>query len=261
LDRDQRLLDRVDWTIRRGEHWVVLGRNGAGKTLLLRILTGYLWPSQGRVSVLGHRYGTVDLRELRRGIGWVSSALAERIPSDEPVLSVVLSGPEATLGLYREPSVRMVEKARALMERFGLAHLENRPFGDLSAGERQRTILARSLLADPRLLILDEPSAGLDLAARERFLSQVQALAAEPEGPTLIMVTHRVEEIVPGFTHGLLLKRGQVMFAGPLAEALTDERFSQTMEIGLRLERPNGRWRATVTESAGPVGLSQGATP
>jgi len=237
LWRNRPLLENVNWTVTRGQHWAVLGRNGAGKTLLLRILTGYLWPSGGEVRVMAERFGRVDLRELRRGLGWVSAALVEKIPGLDTALEVVLSGAYATFGLHQKPSPELVRRAEAFLEDLGLESLKNQKFVHLSSGEKQRVLLARSLLPRPRLLILDEPCAGLDLAAREKYLALVARLTADPAGPTLIMVTHRVEEITPGFTHGLLLHRGRVLAAGPLAEVMTDRLLSRTLEIPLSVFR------------------------
>ncbi|MEW5725185.1 MAG: ABC transporter ATP-binding protein [Thermodesulfobacteriota bacterium] len=251
LWRDRMLLEGVDWTVEPGQHWIMLGRNGAGKTLLLKIIAGYLWPSRGRVRVLGQPYGQVDLRRLRTRIGWVSSALTEKIPEGDTALEVVLSGAYATFGLYREPPSGLAARARGLMEDLGLLGLAERGFGVLSAGEKQRVLLARALLPQPGLMILDEPCAGLDLAGREKFLRLVSKTIAAPGGPTVVMVTHRVTEITPGFTHALLLTRGRILAAGPLAEVLTGENLSRTMEIPLELSRLGDRWQVRVAPFGG----------
>lgn len=247
LHRDRRLLlEDVSWTVRRGEHWAVLGRNGAGKTLLLRIAAGYLWPSRGEVRVLSEYFGRVDLRRLRRDVGWVSSALAEKIPPVETAREVVLSGAFATFGLYDQASREVEERGAALVRELGLERISESRFGDLSAGEKQRVLLARARMGSPRLLILDEPCAGLDLAARERLLDLVQKMSVEPDGPTMVMVTHRAAEIRPGFTHALLLGRGRVLAAGPIREVLTDERLTRALEIPVEVRRENGRWAVRV---------------
>ena len=246
LQRDRELLHQVNWTIQRGEHWVVLGRNGAGKTLLLRIVAGYMWPSQGDVDVLTERFGDVDLRELRQDIGWVSSALAEKIPGWDSALNVVLSGFFATFGLYEQPADELVDRALKLMKDMSLGDVINQRFETLSAGEKQRVLVARARLAEPPLLILDEPCGALDLAAREKFLGVVERMTREPDGPTMIMVTHRVEEITPGFTHGLLLRRGKVTAQGPLEKVMTDELLSEALEIPVTLKRRKGRYEARV---------------
>jgi len=243
LVRERVLLQDVNWRVEAGEHWVVLGRNGAGKTLLLQILTGYIWPSTGRVSVLSERFGRVDLRELRRGIGWVSSALASRIPGKDTALKVVLSGAFATFGLFESPSSEMVEQAKVIMKDMGLEALVEERFATLSRGEQQRVLLARAMLADPRLLILDEPCAGLDLAAREKLLNLIDQLALSAKGPTLIMVTHHVEEIVPGLTHGLLLTHGRVLASGELSEIMKDDLIGQALEIPVKISLVDNRYR------------------
>ena len=240
--RGKPLLEDIDWRVRRGEHWIIMGRNGAGKTLLLQIVAGYIWPTTGRVSVLGERYGQVDLRALRRKIGWVSSALKARIPGGNTVRRVVLSGAFASFGLYEEPDSEMIERAERLIGEMGLGDLAEKRFRDLSNGEQQRVILARSLMPGPELLILDEPCAGLDFAASARFLDQISGLAAEEHGPTLVMVTHRMDEIVPGLSHGLLLLKGHILGAGPLDEVMTDGLISRTLEIPLRVQHTNGYW-------------------
>ncbi len=242
LWRDRPLLENINWTVYHHQNWVVLGRNGAGKTLLLRIIAGYLWPSQGEVDVLGERFGQVDLRELRQGLGWVSTALAERIPGHDTAREVVLSGAFATFGLYQPVSAELHNRADKLLAEMGLAALADRKFENLSAGERQRVLLARSRMPEPRLLILDEPCAGLDLAAREKLLSLISLMAADPTGPTMIMVTHRVSDIVPGFSHGLLIHQGRIAAAGPLDLVMTDDLLSRTLEMPLHITRRQGRW-------------------
>ena len=244
LDRRRPLLADIDWAVERGQHWAVLGRNGAGKTLLLKIIAGYMWPSRGDVKVLSESFGRVDLRELRQDIGWVSSALSEKIPIWDSALEVILSGAFATFGLYRLAPPELVDQAQTLMADLGLAGLQDQRFEKLSAGEKQRVLLARARLAGPRLLILDEPCAGLDLAAREKFLRLVDRLADQPDGPTMLMVTHRVSEISPAFTHGLLLKRGRILAAGHLEQVLTDDLMSEAMEIKVKITNNQGRWQA-----------------
>jgi iron complex transport system ATP-binding protein len=246
LRRERPILEEINWTVERGQHWVVLGRNGAGKTLLLRIVAGYLWPSRGEVEVLSERFGQVDLRKLRQGLGWVSSALAERIPGRDTAREVVLSGAFATFGLYQPVSDDLRNKADRFLAEMGLEALAERKFETLSAGERQRVLLARSRLPDPKLLILDEPCAGLDLAAREKLLALISRMAADPTGPTLIMVTHRVSDIVPGFTHGLLLHRGRITASGRLKAVLTDDLLSRTLEVPLHVRPGKGRWIAEI---------------
>jgi iron complex transport system ATP-binding protein len=246
LWRDRFLLEDVNWRVRRGEHWAVLGRNGAGKTLLLRVVAGYLWPSRGSVRVLGEPFGQVDLRALRRDIGWVSSALSERIPGGDNCFEVVLSGRYATFGLYQRPSSEDEDRARWLLEDMGLAGLAEQAWRNLSAGEKQRVLLARGRMPRPRLLILDEPCAGLDLAAREKLLALIEHIAHDPDGPTLLMVTHRVEELTSGFSHVLMLHRGRVAARGPIRDRLTDANLSAVMELPVRVNFDRGRWSVRV---------------
>ncbi len=242
LYRDTVLLNNINWEVKKGQHWVVLGRNGAGKTLLLKILAGYIWPSRGRVSVLGKRFGAVDLRNLRKKIGWVSSALREKIPGKDNAMKVVLSGEFASFGLYEDPSPGILKKAERLLADTGLAHLAERRFSDLSQGEQQRVLLARSLLSEPELLILDEPCAGLDFAASHKFLNLINSLTRDQEGPALIMVTHRVSDIVAGITHGLLLHQGRAAASGPIDEVMEDGLLSRTLEIKVSVRKNNGYW-------------------
>ncbi|MDR1052131.1 MAG: ATP-binding cassette domain-containing protein [Deltaproteobacteria bacterium] len=239
------LLDGVDWLVAPGEHWALLGPNGAGKTLILRIVTGYVWPTDGRVTVLGRRLGEYDLRLLRRSIGWVSQALADLMPGGTPVREVVVSGCLASLGLYTEPEPEMVEKAEALAVDFGLKDLLDRPFARLSSGERQRALLARAALPEPALLILDEPMSNLDMGGRELFLGLLSRLARAPRAPSLILTTHNINEIAPFMTSALVVKKGRVVGAGPLERTLTPECLGRAFDLDLRVERTaSGRWVA-----------------
>lgn len=231
------ILDGVDWRVGRGEHWVVLGANGCGKTSLLKVLAGYLTASAGTVRVLGREFGACDWRELRRRMGLVSGALQAAVPEGEPALWTVASGWTAQLDLWRAPSAAEARQARGWLECAGAAGLERRAWGVLSQGERQRVLIARALMARPALLILDEPCAGLDPVARESFLASLEALARRPGGPALVLVTHHVEEITPAFTHALLLRAGRVVAAGPRADTLTAGRLGETFGARVRLGR------------------------
>ncbi|MCU0793192.1 MAG: ATP-binding cassette domain-containing protein [Opitutaceae bacterium] len=235
------LLADLAWRIESGQHWVVLGPNGCGKTSLLKVLLGYLSPSAGEVSVLGRRYGDCDWRELRFHVGIVSSALQASVPADEPALWTVVSGARAQLELWGEPTAAEARAARTQLRRAGAGDLAERPWCVLSQGERQRVLIARALMSRPRLLVLDEPCAGLDPVARETFLARVDALAREPRGPGLVLVTHHVEEITPSFTHALLLRAGRVVAAGPRSGTLTSRRLGDTFGAPLRLGRRDGR--------------------
>jgi iron complex transport system ATP-binding protein len=239
------ILQGIDWRIQRGEHWVVLGANGSGKTSLLKALTGYLSPTAGQMSVLGQRYGGSDWRELRLKIGVVTSAFAAAIPPAETALETVISGKFAQLDLWHRVTSADRVAAGKLLARSGLARLASREWAYLSQGERQRVLIARALMARPRLLILDEPCAGLDPVAREKFLRFVEQLARRRgnESPALVLVTHHVEEITPAFSHALLLRGGQVIYAGPCAEALTTEKLSATFGAPLEIARIAQRYR------------------
>lgn len=244
---DTRILRGLDWSISRGEHWVILGANGCGKTSLLAALTGYLSPSSGEVTVLGSTYGRTDWRELRKRVGFVSNALTRHIEPEEPALHVVASGPDAMLNLWHPPRGALRTRALALLRAWGAGALADRPWGVLSQGERQRALISRALLARPPLLLLDEPAAGLDPVAREHLLALIQREAQRRGGPSLVLITHHVEEIMPGFTHGLLLRQGEVVARGPLHAVLNTANLSTTFDAPVRLRRGrDGRWSLTV---------------
>ncbi|GAA2728051.1 ABC transporter ATP-binding protein [Cellulomonas aerilata] len=239
------ILDTVTWQVRDGERWVVLGRNGAGKTTLLQIAAGRMHPTSGTADLLGERMGRVDVFELRQRIGLASSSLADRIPAAERVRDVVLTAAYGMTGRWRETYEEPDEQRAAdLMAAFGVLDLADRTFGTLSEGERKRAQIARSLMVDPELLLLDEPAAGLDLGGREELVAALAELAGDPRSPVLVLVTHHVEEIPPGFTHLLLLRDGQVHAAGPLEEVLTAEQLSGAFGLPLTVERHEGRWGA-----------------
>ncbi|MDR1040378.1 MAG: ATP-binding cassette domain-containing protein [Deltaproteobacteria bacterium] len=241
------LLNDLDWNVEKGEHWTVLGPNGAGKTLLLRIVTGYIWPTLGTVSVLGRRLGTVDLREIRRRTGWVSQAVADLMPGQATLLETVASGPLASLGLYEDPSAELLERAEAICRDYALADKLKRPFRLLSSGERQRALLARAALTEPELLILDEPMSNLDMGGRELFLEILRELAASPDAPTVVLTTHNTLEIAPFITHGIVIKGGRSLKAGPVSEIMTGETLSDAFDLPLAVEKgPAGRYVATL---------------
>ncbi|GAA3977233.1 ABC transporter ATP-binding protein [Thermobifida alba] len=239
------LLDGVDWTVEEGQRWVVVGPNGAGKTTLLRIAATQLYPSRGTVHVLGERLGGGDVFELRPLIGFASSAVAAQIEDDLVVRDLVVSAAYGYLGSGREEyGTPDHARARALLARWGVLRLEDREFGTLSEGERKRVLIARALMADPELLLLDEPAAGLDLGGREDLVRRLGTLAQDDSAPVMVVVTHHVEEIPPGFTHGLLLSGGSVVAAGPLEEAMTAENLSRAFGIELKVEHDGERWSA-----------------
>jgi iron complex transport system ATP-binding protein len=242
---DSVLLDRVSWTVEEDERWVVLGPNGAGKTTLLQIASAQLFPTQGSVDVLEERLGSVDVFELRPRIGLTSAALAERIPRHETVHDVVVSAAYGVLGRWREVYDELDhDRAADLLRELGAKHLAPRTFGTLSEGERKRVQIARALMSDPELLLLDEPAAGLDLGGREDLVSTLSMLAYDPDSPATVLVSHHVEEIPPGFTHALLLRKGGVVAAGLLDQTLTEHNLSATFGMPLTLTHEDGRWAA-----------------
>ncbi|WP_054949114.1 ABC transporter ATP-binding protein [Numidum massiliense] len=236
---DRYILHAVDWSVRRGEHWALIGPNGAGKTALLNIVSGYMWPSRGSVAVLGKSFGHVDLRELRQSIGWVSATLFDRFYRSqrrENALNVVLSGKHASIGVYEAVTEEDRQTALELLQLFGCEQLADKLFHTCSQGEKQRLVLARALMSRPQLLILDEPCTGLDLTAREQLLATIERLAEQPDGPTIVYVTHHVEEILPLFTHALLLKDGCVLTSGEKKQSLTDCQLSTLFDMPLEVE-------------------------
>jgi iron complex transport system ATP-binding protein len=239
------LLDEVDWSVAETDRWVVLGPNGAGKTTLLQVAAGRLHPTRGVAGILGEVLGTVDVFELRPRIGLASAALAERLPDGERVADVVVTASYGVTGRWRE-SYDQLDHARAaeLLAVLGVGALADRRYGTLSEGERKRVQIARALMTDPELMLLDEPAAGLDLGGREDLVQRLGELAADPDAPAIVLVTHHVEEIPPGFTHALLLRAGSVVAAGPLDEALTPQNLSATFGLQLVVERHAGRWTA-----------------
>lgn len=231
------ILDHVDWRVGRGEHWVILGANGSGKTSLLRALTGYLAPTTGDIRLLGAHFGESDWRELREHIGVVTSSFASLIPVCEIALDTVISGKFAQLDLWARVTAADRAAGRRWLRLVRAAPLARREWQHLSQGERQRVLIARALMARPKLLILDEPCAGLDPVAREDMLHLLDTLARRRGAPALVLVTHHVEEITPGFTHALLLRGGRVLAAGARAKVLTSRQLSAAFAEKIRLQR------------------------
>lgn len=249
------LLDAVTWSVDDGERWVVLGPNGAGKTTLLQIAAARMHPSAGTAVILGEQLGRVDVFELRPRIGLSSAAFADSLPAHERVIDVVLTAAYAVAGRWRERYDELDEERSAdLLKAFGVDHLANRTFGTLSEGERKRVQLARSLMTDPELLLLDEPAAGLDLGGRETLVRDLAELALDPLSPVMVLVTHHVEEIPPGFTHALLLRGGRVVAAGELAEVLTADVLSDTFDVPLEVEHVGNRWSARLRQGRHTAG-------
>ncbi|WP_165985396.1 ABC transporter ATP-binding protein [Streptomyces sp. YIM 98790] len=239
------LVEQVSWSVAEGERWVILGPNGAGKTTLLNIASSYLFPTTGTVQILGEKLGSVDVFELRPRIGMAGSALAERLPRRQTVLQTVLTAAYGMTAGWREHYDPVDEaRARAFLDRLGMSNLLDHRFGTLSEGERKRTQIARALMTDPELLLLDEPAAGLDLGGREDLVRRLGRLARDPYAPSMVMVTHHVEEIAPGFTHLLLIRQGKVLAAGPLEEVLTSANLSRCFGLPLVVEHNQDRWTA-----------------
>jgi iron complex transport system ATP-binding protein len=242
---DTTLLSGVDWTVELDERWVVLGPNGAGKTTLLRLAAADLHPTSGTVEILGQRLGRVDVFELRTRIGLSSAALGLRVPADETVRDVVISAGYAVVGRWRERYDPMdAARADELLGALGMRGLGGRRYGTLSEGERKRALIARALMTDPELLLLDEPAAGLDLGGREDLVARLSTLANDAGAPASVLVTHHVEEIPPGYSHGLLLRGGRVVAAGLLDDVLTQENLSSTFGLPLAVQRRRGRYTA-----------------
>ena len=241
-----KILRDVNWSVQRGEHWVILGANGSGKTSLLSALTGYLMPTRGEISVLGETYGRSDWRELRKKIGIVSSSVRQMMSDDEPALATVASGKYAMIDFWGR--LRRTDKAAAsrLLKQVECEYLADREWGVLSQGERQRVLIGRALMAKPRVLILDEPCAGLDPAAREHFLHFIQRLGAHKNSPTLVLVTHHVEEIMPVFSHVLVLKAGGVLANGTKMNALNTRNLSEAFGARMKLRQSRQRYELKV---------------
>ncbi|WP_327101311.1 ABC transporter ATP-binding protein [Nocardia vinacea] len=239
------LVGPVTWQVELDERWVVLGPNGAGKTSLLRMAAAEVHPTSGIAHLLGEVIGKTDVSELRPRIGWSSASVASRIPRDEKVSDLVVSAGYAVLGRWRERYDDMdTDRAIDMLESLGAEHLSDRTYGTLSEGERKRVLIARAMMTDPELLLLDEPAAGLDLGGREELVERLGDLASDPDSPAMVLVTHHVEEIPPGFTHGLLLNEGAVVAQGLLPDVLTAENLSEAFRQSIALDRVDGRYFA-----------------
>jgi iron complex transport system ATP-binding protein len=239
------LLKDIDWTVRSDESWVVIGPNGAGKTTLLQVAAALLKPTEGTAEILGQPLDGADLVDLRTRIGIASAVVADQVPASEKVIDLVLTASYGILGRDHEDYDSFdVTRAVELLDALGCAHLIRRRFLTLSEGERKRVQIARSLMPDPELLLLDEPAAGLDLGGREDLLGRVSALVADPKAPMVVMVTHHVEEVPEGFTHAMLLRKGTVLAAGPVPEVFTERNLSKCFGVPLLVERRAARWTA-----------------
>jgi iron complex transport system ATP-binding protein len=239
------ILHDLNWQVQAGQRWVILGPNGAGKTTLIQIAATFLHPTSGTVEILDERLGRVDIFELRPRIGLASAALSDRIPPEERAVDVVMTAAYAVTGRWREIYDLWDEsRALALLEQFGVGDRKDQLFYTLSEGERKRVQIARALMPDPELLILDEPAAGLDLGAREDLVRRLSTLALDPSSPTSVLVTHHVEEIPYGTTHLLLIREGNIVAAGPIAATLTGDALSAAFGIPISLSYDGQRWFA-----------------
>ena len=239
------LLRDIDWAVRSDESWVVIGPNGAGKTTLLQLAAAMLAPTEGSIEILGERIEDADATDLRTRIGFASSAVADQVPPAEKVIDLVLTAAYGILGRDVEACESLdLTRAVELLDALGCAHLIRRRFVTLSEGERKRVQIARALMPDPEVLLLDEPAAGLDLGGREDLVRRLGMLARDPNAPMSVLVTHHVEEVPDGFTHAMLLRRGSVVVAGPLAEVFTERNLSKCFGVPLTIEHRQARWTA-----------------
>ena len=245
---DRTILGPLDWQILEGQRWVILGPNGAGKTTMLQVCSSLIHPTSGQVQILGETLGRVDVFELRTRIGLTSSKLVEQLPADELVIDVVLTAAYAMYGRWQEKYDLWDEsRAMALLTALGVRELGNREFGSLSDGEKKRVQIARSLMADPELLLLDEPASSLDLGGREDLLKRIEAFASDPLAPATVIVTHHIEEIPAGTTHALLLKEGKVIAQGVIELVITDANLSVAYGLPISVQSQNGRFFARAT--------------
>src|SRR3989338_55821 len=219
------ILKDISWNIKKGEHWALIGTNGAGKTSLLKIISGSLWPSSGKVKVLGKEFGKADLRELKKKIGWVSSFLTEKIPQNEDILGIVISGKFASFGVYEKITEKDRKKAKGLLKLMNCDHIIGRNFNVIFQGEKQKVLIARALMAEPLILLLDEPCIGLDIKARKNLLNSISKICRETE-TTIIYVTHHIEEIIDGIKNALLLKEGKVFMQGNRKDVLDNKKLN-----------------------------------
>lgn len=236
------ILRDVHWQVNEGEHWAVLGLNGSGKTTLLNMVNGYIWPTTGEVSVLGEKFGHTDIHLLRRSIGWVSSSIGERVNGRHRTEELVVSGKFAAVGLtFANPEAVDFEKAKEIMSQLGISHTYGQAYAKCSHGEKQKVLIARALMANPQLIIFDEPTNGLDFVAREQLLDTIADIANNENGPTVIYVTHHIEEVLPIFSHTLLMKEGTIYAQGKREEVITNNNMSTLYDRSIQVEWSNDR--------------------
>ena len=248
IERDQnRIIHDLTWQVQKGEHWCILGANGSGKTSLLRALTGYFMPTAGEIFLLGHQYGEADWRDVRLELGIVSSAVRQMMADSEPAVVSVVSGKYAMIDYWGEPLPEDLKLARRILKQVECQHLEDRPWAYLSQGERQRVLIGRALMAKPSLMILDEPCAGLDPGARENFVQFLQRLGSKRRAPTTIIVTHHVEEIMPVFTHVLMLRDGRILCSGEKGKVMNSKNLSALFSAKATLRQQGGRYSLAVS--------------
>lgn len=244
LKRDhKKILEDINWKVEAGEHWAILGMNGAGKTTLLNLVCGYLYPTKGTIRVFDKPFGRYPLNELRKQIGWVSMSFADKMRhhSSSEGLQIVLSGKYASIGLYEQPDADTIQKGLDIMDQLGIVKLKSQPFESMSQGEKQRILIGRALMASPKLLILDEPCAGLDFLSKEQLLTTIEQMA-DNQQTTLLYVTHQIDEILPIFTHTLLLKEGCSFSQGPTKQQLTSETLSDFCSTPVQISHKNDRY-------------------
>lgn len=230
------ILKNVNWQVNKGEHWAILGLNGSGKTTLLNMVMGYLWPTRGKITVLGNQYGKVDIQQVRQSIGWVSSSFHERINPNECAQDVIVSGKYASIGLYEQPTINDLAEAKYWLEQFQLTYLLDRTYQSCSQGEKQKLLIARALIAHPQLLILDEATTGLDFVSREQLLDTIELIAHLKEAPTIIFVTHHIEEVIPLFKKTLLMRDGTIFKSGNTEDLLTSRTLSDFFGINVQVD-------------------------
>ena len=248
VERDGMILRDLDWSVQKGEHWVLIGANGSGKSTLLNVFNAFMTPTEGRLFAFGREFGEDDWNEVKAGIGYVGSEVNRMIEPGEPGLDVVVSGARAMINFWGETDPKEQRAARRILRRLGCASLEKRYWRQASQGERQKLLFGRALMAKPKVLFLDEPCAGLDPVARAGYLAFMEENALRPRSPSLILVTHHVEEITPSFTHALLLREGEVVASGPKEEILNAANLSDTFGAKIRLRRKDGWHSMTVSK-------------